>query len=983
MKTFSRIIVVFFILLIAVVVGGYFALTNPNIQKRLIEGRLPEGSSLMAVEVTMSHLRLSGLVVLLPDGTKVKMAKLDTAFSPLAAVFESTINLGALQVEGLRVDLPSQGVRPMPPSVLVSNSGAVATVEPAAPATSRAESSSSSSSSSSSPPSAILYGLGDLEWLFDIESITVDGLLKDGQGTSYKFDIQSDSIRPGGETLIVASLTLVSDVPLHNGLKEFDSQANLNFKQKATGGFERLHLESQTSGKDAQGDSLISISQVLDFEMQGFEETAALSIQFNADVPRPELLSPELAASGALQLEGQVVATLDGEMVTITVAHLKALSSGAPVLNVDLKKVMTLGGKQDFSGELLDVQVTQLPLAWLAPWLPEGMSIEGAPLSLTLSVSRNTQGSLVLRSPQPVLVGPISVSDSGARLFEKVSLVVNPSVEVRADKTIQYTLDALNVSDRYGSFIEGTVSGRLPADAGKTGPLAGIETRVMLQVGLQELYQQPALAGKASIMAGVLSLDITLDEKLKYAFMVQGGIKGLRARSMPGASQDYRFALQGNVTGTSDVWAVGMNLQVGSEKNPSSSLQFTGEARPNEEPLTFKASLTGERIRQSDFNLLAAAFSSVPIQQASSTPSSWTSSSGNYGQNSSQSGSATIAPPWAMVDGEATVAIKEIQLESGHLITGLIAQVLISEPKLLLNEISAKIGSGVFKGSSEVLYAPTQMNAYQLAADITFNQLDPSVFAKKHAGNFPVRGLFDGVFKMTGQGRSLDDAMEDSIADLKVTGKDGVLTAFELDNRGQLGLGLAGLLGESFDRPGISALSNTVPYFKDIHFDNFILELKRGQDKRVLVPQLKLTGEYLLIDATGEVAASRLTELMDQPLNLDLSIGAKGQLVRYLEILQLLQAQTSDDGYRRWIRTMKITGTLADPNTDEVMAVLKSAANRAFSTTKKDLQNEAVSEQTTQAELAPAETPKKKTKEERRREDIELGIDVFNSFFGK
>jgi hypothetical protein len=258
-----------------------------------------------------------------------------------------------------------------------------------------------------------------------------------------------------------------------------------------------------------------------------------------------------------------------------------------------------------------------------------------------------------------------------------------------------------------------------------------------------------------------------------------------------------------------------------------------------------------------------------------------------------------------------------------------------------------------------------------------------------------VQGRFDGVFQLTGVGESLDAALEDSTATLKISGEEGVLTAFKMDQRQQLGLGLAGLLGQSLDRPGITALSRTIPYFKDIPFDSFVFELTRGADKRVMIPQLRLTGDSVLIDASGSVGASGLREVMDQPLDLTLSLGAKGRLTESLETLELLQPSAAEDGFRRWNRDIQITGSLADPDTGELMDILNDAAQGAFSTSnkRKSVPAEADPSQPLSTELVPqaegtggtaaeSEAPQKKSKQERRRDDIEMGLDLLNSFFG-
>ncbi|HKK17079.1 MAG TPA: hypothetical protein VJ952_00240, partial [Opitutales bacterium] len=112
MKTFLKIFLVLFILVLLLIGVGLFTLTRPGVQKKLLESQLPEGSSIRTVRVTTSSLELSELKLALPDGTQVRLAALDTDFKPLEALFNKTIKLGALNVEGLIVDIPQALIQP-------------------------------------------------------------------------------------------------------------------------------------------------------------------------------------------------------------------------------------------------------------------------------------------------------------------------------------------------------------------------------------------------------------------------------------------------------------------------------------------------------------------------------------------------------------------------------------------------------------------------------------------------------------------------------------------------------------------------------------------------------------------------------------------------------------------------------------------------------------------------------------------------------
>lgn len=984
MKTFFRIFLVGFVLLLIVLVGGYFLITNAGFQKRMLEGKLPAGSSIKHVHVTSGSLQLTELIVVLPDGTRVKVAEVETSFSPLAALFDNTIKVGELEVGGLVVQLPATTLADANTAGSGTGSGNSGTTSPNPIAT------KPQPTEPAANPWETVNSIGSLEWLLDIERIKLNGKLIDGAGNTYVFDVKSGAIRPSLETVVDATLQLVSSEPIQSGLKEFDANALLRFTQKATGGFEQINLTSDTSGKDASGQEVLAVTNKLDLAFNGFEETAELNVEFKANVDRPEVFMSELANMGALNVEGSASAKVNGAVMTLTAADMGLTVNSAEVLALNLKKALNLGGKQNLSGELLELKITELPFVWFSPWLPKGMFVESSPFSAQFSLTGLPDGAMELRALAPLRVGLMTVRNMEQLILQEATLVVDPMVRVNSDQSITYELNGLQMLDRYGEILSGQVSGKatVPAE-GASNPFAGQTANLNLKIGLQELFQQPVLQNKASVLGGTLDMALAIDGSADFPLRAQGNIQGLRPRSMPGQTKDYRFSTQLKSI-SEEVWGLALNFESGIVDRPSTTLQLSAQANVAASPLTFKADLKSPQVTVADFDVLAAAFApqesmSTPTPSAPARPTPNAKSPTTRPKMSEGS----MPPPWADLKGEASVDVKAVHLKSGQTIRNVTAKAIVSEPLLQFSNLSAKLGDGTMGGSGEVRYQTAQTNAYTLLANLGFKQIDPSIFSKKQSGSFPVMGQFDGKFNFTGAGSSLESAVEDSTGDLTITGTNGVLTAFELDNRSQLGLGVAGLLGQQFERPGITALAETVPYFKNIKFDNFILELKRGADRKIMIPQLKFVGDSLLINGSGLIAATSFNDVLDQPLQLGLEFGAKGKLTNYLETLQLLKPVVSEDGFRRWNKTVNIGGTLSDPDTNQIMDLLSGAAKSALSKPKSkpaptDSQATVEGQSNTSTEAQPAveAKPREKTKSEKRRDDIEMGLDLLNSVFG-
>ena len=134
------------------------------------------------------------------------------------------------------------------------------------------------------------------------------------------------------------------------------------------------------------------------------------------------------------------------------------------------------------------------------------------------------------------------------------------------------------------------------------------------------------------------------------------------------------------------------------------------------------------------------------------------------------------------------------------------------------------------------------------------------------------------------------------------------MTAFELDERSKLGLLGASILGHSLNRPGITAMSLAIPYFKDIHFDSFTLKLDKPEDKTINISQLLIQGDNLKINGKGSIASTNLNDLIKKPLMLTLEFGARGRLIDYLETLGLLTSMIDTNGFRTLNKSIKIGG---------------------------------------------------------------------------
>ena len=639
------------------------------------------------------------------------------------------------------------------------------------------------------------------------------------------------------------------------------------FTQKQSGGFDSIRAESFTSGSDVDGRNLISITQTLDLSVKA-EEIAEISLSFNADLPYPEIFAPELVQLQGLSLAGNLNCSAEGSKLTLETADVSAAANGTPVATVKLKQALSLSAEQKFTGELMQVNFINLPLTWINPWLDDGLLLSGEALSAQIIFSGEESGALGLKTDGSIQLGAFSLSKNQQPLLDNVTLRMNPKIRIEADRTIRFNLGAIQILDNYGDVISGSVVGSKSESKGAS-PLSGLKTKTKLYVGLSELLQQPVFAGVGSVLAGQAELELDFNAAAEYPLQFQSVITGLRARDHPGSSQDYRLAAQLNQT-SGGVYTLGSNLQAGFETRPSTNIELRCQFYPERQPLPFKLSLASSLVSQGDIELLMA---SLFTNDTAASASSNSALAPRAEETKKQ------RPPWSDFDGEVSIKLDKLAIESGQVLTEVKAHLNFSEALFSVQDISASFKGGSLFGQANVTYDPIQSQAYRVASSFVFEHIDPSLFSKKNYSNFPVQGLFDGQLKFAGSGHTLEEAGKDFEGDLTITGRNGVFTAFELDSRSQRGLIGAGILGQSLNRPGVTAMAQAIPYFKDMKFESFTLQLVRGKDNQVRIPKLKLIGDNLSINGHGAIAAGNLGEILDHPLYRTFGLGAKGRLV--------------------------------------------------------------------------------------------------------
>ena len=986
MKTVVKCFLVSLVLVLLLLAGAYLLLTHPGFQKRMIESRLPEGSSIGTVRLGLGRAQLSDLDLHLADGTQIRVGSLETDYRPLAAVFEKIVRLGAVDVDDVHVSLPQS---------LLAGEEAVAAPgrAPSAPTSTEAEpvperTTEPPAEEAAEDPLAPIYALARLEWLIEIESLDVEGMVDDAAGNRFDFRLGAGTIFPGEATPLEGSMKLVTEAPLRAGLVDFQAELSATLHQGETGGFTTVDAELSAEGRDDVGAALLASSQQVELNVDAAEEGLTLALDFTADVPAPEVFSPELRDLGATEVRGTIGAEVIENGAVIRAANVEARLEGERVAHLELKQALRLGGKQSLEGELLRLEFDGLQPAWLNPWLPEGTEVAAEAIDAEVSVDGEPDGGLVVRWIEPMRVAALSVTALGAPQVDGLGVRLQPMIRWSPDGTIEYKTGEAQLSDRYGGIASFSSEGVFAAVEGtEDRPFKGMDAGLRLDADLQALLLQPALAGRVGVIGGRLDARVRLDGDTALPLVAQGTVERLRTRGLPGRFGDYRFAMQlsGPAAGK---WGVDGTFQAGSDGSPETDLQLSGSIEPDSDPLRFSILLEGERVAQRSLEHLASALATEA--EAVRQPDVSTTGAeprGRVQAPSPRTEARQAAPPWSGLEGELAVRLDEVILEKGPALRELSLQARVTEPELVLRSFSVAVEPGRVGGSGLLRFEPDRREPYALEAEAEFSGIDPGEFSGL-GPRIPVQASFEGGADLRSRGTDLDMLLDNVQGEVEIRGSDGVLSAFELDERSRLGLLGAGILGQQLDRPGMTALAQAIPYFKDLRFETFTLKLSRGSDRNITIPQLRFVGDNLLLDARGMVAARSLDAIMDQPLDLSLELGARGRLTDYLETLNLLQPKAAtgggeDGAFRMWKQRLDVGGTLANPDTSSLRALLSEAARSVLARPGENGDAGRQSKLRNNGSDASESANGERSRREPLREDIEMGLDLLNTVLGE
>jgi len=957
-------------------IGWFFS--RPSVQQSLAQKMLPAGSTIGALRLTLQSVEFQELALRLADGTQLDVSKLQADFNPFAVLFQRKLKLGQLVVTGFKLRLPPPPVTAVVPAPPLPDTIQLTSFDPGLPAQPVVGDVSAAISDpfAAFDPQAVrqaLHYLESFDWLVEADRIDIEGELIDAEGGIYSATLQSQQIRsqqPARLKLSVQLLAARASWP--SCPKALFANIEIGFQQNSTGGFETVDLQLQAEGLDLTGQQVLAVQQNTEFTSRA--GVTDVDVSLLAQLPHPQLLVDSIKDIGPLRIALNVEVQSQTDRLTLGLAKLGVWCQDTPLFNLDLEQGLEFGQPLPPQCVLLTAQVQELPLNWLTPWMPVAAELSGAPVTGELQLSTTAAGVLKIDSRQLFNLGPLTLSMSDRLCLQQLYLQFAPQLEWQPSGAVDFELQSISVMADRELLAAGQLSGRFDPVATDSSLFSALQASGDLQLDLPLAFQQPLLRQYATVVEGQLRLDWNFDSAVSDALWLQARLVGLPCDSANQESEVYQLTAA-VCAAPLDPLTVNGCLSVGDLSDAATLVNYTAQFRLDPQPRPFELRLSGPRLRQADFDVLVAAFEPPapwftgdlrqrsPLAVAEALPSAVSASAADSTRPMLKQSDPSAL--WGKLAGKVDAQFDEINTKYGLKLDQFKLQARLSEHELDIKSLSFNVNGAKLAGRAGLNYSAQHDLAYQLQAELEFEQVDSRRFDAFLGPSIPLQGRFAGQLHAQGRGASVAAVVNAATLRLLIQGREGVLTAFDSNSAVQLGLGVGNLLGQVLNRPELSALAMAVPYFQNMEFEHCTLQVEGGGAQPWGIPELSFVGTSVLIHGSGQIAAGSWATLSQQPMELNLEFGAKGRLIDYLDQLDLLGPVLSPDGFRMWRHGVQLQGSLAEPDRGALMGVLKNASR---------------------AVLRPVNTKtdpsrKKNSTVDERNHEIEMGLQLLQSIF--
>jgi hypothetical protein len=620
-----------------------------------------------------------------------------------------------------------------------------------------------------------------------------------------------------------------------------------------------------------------------------------------------EVVHPGLQALGSLAIDTHFDLSQNASVTRID--QFDVIVAGAqPVAEVRALQSFELNAKTrelkvaDPAKDLFSFALQGLPLAWAQPFL-SGLTVDGSDVTGTLLVSARN-GGMHFQSSEPMEVKDFSLARAGQPLA-RLDVV---TLSLGGDYTLQQGWQAeLTASARAGPKTLFTLQAKAGAIAGPGQP---IKATGQLQADLPAVLAQPAFVAKAQLTGGAARVDFqaSLAEKREIeAKLALTGLASPQVPSLPTVTSDVRAeqAPDGRITFNAPL--------LFENAGRKSDLTISGTFQCGAGGMNLEARVASDLIVAEDLKILAA-----PLAMKSG-PASPPPSAAPATHVAPATAAPDQAPFWKGVSGHLVLALKKVVYGQFE-VNDIAGDLKIGPDALALDQLSAGLVSGgEAKLAGAVNFAGDAPEPYSMKADVAVSDVDSAPLFRALDPSKPptVEGKFNLSGQVTSNGINAADLGQQAQGDMALTSKGGIFRGLAKNTRTNV---IA--TGLSFAGNELAAVGQLTTALQEFHYDQINLQLTRDPSRDVRLKDFSVISQGLRIVGTGTITYEKGKPILDQSLAMQIQMGARDEYATLFNSIRKLSSETDELGYTKVSRPIKIAGTPAHPDTNDLYKFL-------------------------------------------------------------
>lgn len=966
MKKFLKIFLILAVLVILLIVAGALVVTNSSFQKSMflsaMEGKV-EKVEVDKLSAGFSHAQIKSLN-LVKDGAVVKVGDLDVDYSLWALLFSDEIRIDQLTATGLYVDTTKmkpgekkkttrtdddadepfefEGVfenAETPMKIYIGKINVQGEVKmPNRQLTFTGE---GGDIAPGKEGKLIFTGqLNDQSPGAKAEKLAINGQLIVNQTTEQKLDriefigdvqasggslsqpaklnaaILAEKGTAKGKTIETYTLTLSANgKELLNSKSEFRPAAEM-----LKGGF-KANVARADVAPFIMGADLPDFTLTADetFTLNGETEQFDIEGTLELDLRNLGQWKQELADVGSGKLVANLKSTIKPEHVLVEKLDANFdTTSGRKLLSLQLQREFKIeldGDKPKLDGEpgeLLTINLTNLPVAWLNPFLG-AHDLSGGDISGAMTVAATSQTNYEIKSTQPWQASNLNVVSNGKPVLNNVTLALQPDIKITGGET-DVQLANLSATSSNKQLINGSLTVKYIKSSG------AMDLQLDLSGDLAKLQAQPVMEPYAGLAGGQYAL--TADVNMlgaKKDFTASLDLKDLTTK------KDFVNVPSSKLTLQGDIEKDGATHKV----KATGDLTINGVARATDAKLTadlaldetkaFDMALNGDTLIVDQLQFLQRAFKN-PDYTKPGQPKPKKQKEGPDGPDKS--------PAWSGFDGTFDLDFKEAVMGKSNF-KNLNGKLVINEKQLSITPLSAELNGAPVSAKAVIDFRAGNPKPYLLDANLDLEGLQVATLTsetgrEKDAG---VTGLYSFKGKAGGASPTLGEFSTYATFDLDLKGVDGELRT-EGSAVGTAASGIGGglsLISEITSAAGVNAVKDNPAVQQingllkainqQIEYKEISLVAKRDEKLNIQLNDFLLYSPQnnIKFKGQGKIIYKEGVSIKEQPMDISCRLWTTGEQLQLLNKIKLTGQQKDDDGYQAG-PTFNITGSLSDPD---------------------------------------------------------------------